>query len=148
MSIPSRYRVGKNGRKRSESAPLQPYVNDRAYVASSFLSVAIRAGLRSALGGASKERAELAQTPIPLEARVSGVPCGANGEELLRRLFEPLGYDVESEGALVDEDFPLGRGANARFGASPNDSFERFAGAFVCSDSGSGRRETLFRGRR
>ena len=104
---------GKNGRKRGDSAPLQPYVNDRPYVASSFLSVAIAQVLRSALSGTSRERTELAQTAIPLEAHISSVPCGANGEELLRRLFEPLGYVVETEGALVDERFP-------DWGASPS----------------------------
>jgi 3' terminal RNA ribose 2'-O-methyltransferase Hen1 len=103
---------GKNSKKRGEQGPLQPYVNDRAYVASSFLSVAIAQVLRSGLSGASKERPELAQTPIPLEAQISAVPCGANGEDLLRRLFEPLGYLVESEGALVDERF-------SDWGASP-----------------------------
>src|SRR5215210_7955952 len=78
-----------------EGGMLDQYVNDRPYVASSFLSVAIAQVLRSAMAGTSKERAELAATPIPLEARLAVVPC-RGGEVFLRRLFEPLGYAVEA----------------------------------------------------
>ena len=76
-----------------EGGALEQYVNDRPYVASSFLSVAIARVLGSALGGRSKDRPELAQQAIPLEARVSVLPC-RGGEDFLRRLFEPLGYEV------------------------------------------------------
>ena len=72
------------------------YVNDRPYVASSFLSVAIADVFSSALAGRSKERPELATTAIPLSARITALPC-RGGEELLRRLFEPLGYEVAAE---------------------------------------------------
>src|SRR5882724_6286073 len=44
---------------------LEQYVNDRPYVASSFLSVAIAQAFGTALGGRSKERPELAATPLP-----------------------------------------------------------------------------------
>ncbi len=81
------------------------YVNDRPYVASSFLSVAIARTLASALGGRSRDRQELAETPIPLQARISVIPC-RRGEELLRRLFEPLGYQMEIEPHLLDPSFP------------------------------------------
>src|SRR5947209_20366644 len=54
-----------------EGGSLEQYVNDRPYVASSFLSVAIARVLGSALGGRSKDRPELAQRASPLEARVS-----------------------------------------------------------------------------
>jgi 3' terminal RNA ribose 2'-O-methyltransferase Hen1 len=87
------------------SAPLEQYVNDRPYVASSFLSVAIAQVLGSALGGRSKERPELAATPIPLEARLSVLPC-EGGEDLLRRLFVPLGYEVEAVQHVLDPEFP------------------------------------------
>jgi len=46
---------------------LEQYVNDRPYVASSFLSVAISRVFGTAMNGSSKERPELAQTAIPLE---------------------------------------------------------------------------------
>src|SRR5689334_21376076 len=49
-----------------EGGALQQYVNDRPYVASSFLSVAIAQVLRSAMADTSKERPELAAAAIPL----------------------------------------------------------------------------------
>jgi RNA repair, ligase-Pnkp-associating, region of Hen1 len=72
----------------SEGKPLEPYVNDRPYAASSFLSVALTRLFRSALSATSKERPELVDEAIPLEATLACVPC-RGGEELLRRLFDP-----------------------------------------------------------
>ncbi|MFL5250426.1 MAG: 3' terminal RNA ribose 2'-O-methyltransferase Hen1 [Myxococcales bacterium] len=88
-----------------EGGALTQYVNDRPYVASSFLSVAIARVLGSALGGRSKERPELAERAIPLEARISVLPA-RGGEEFLRRLFEPLGYDVGAVQHALDETNP------------------------------------------
>lgn len=88
-----------------ESGLLQQYVNDRPYVASSFLSVALAQVYGSALKGQSKERPELAASPIPLVARLTALPC-RGGEGLVRRLFEPLGYSVDVEGAPLDPAFP------------------------------------------
>ena len=88
-----------------EGGTLDQYVNDRPYVASSFLSVAISRVLGSALGGRSKHRPDLAQTKIPLQARISVLPC-RGGENFLRRLFEPLGYEVVAERHPLDESFP------------------------------------------
>src|SRR5688500_15892696 len=59
----------------SESGPLAQYVNDRPYVASSLLSVAISDVFGTAMAARSKERPELAATPIPLTARIVAVPC-------------------------------------------------------------------------
>ena len=81
------------------------YVNDRPYVASSHLSVAISSVFGSALRGQSKDRPELAATPIPLEARIEVVPS-KEGAGLVRDLFEPLGYSVETQGYDLDERFP------------------------------------------
>ena len=81
------------GRQPRQGGALDQYVNDRPYVASSFLSVAISEVLGSALAGRSRERPELADTPIPLRVRIAVLPCRP-GEEFLRRLFEPLGYAV------------------------------------------------------
>ncbi|EIC23875.1 3' terminal RNA ribose 2'-O-methyltransferase Hen1 [Thiorhodovibrio frisius] len=89
----------------ASSAPLEPYVNDRPYVASSFLSVAIARTLGSALKGRSRERPELAETAIPLEAHLPALPA-AGGESFLRDLFEPLGYELEVEPVPLDEAFP------------------------------------------
>jgi 3' terminal RNA ribose 2'-O-methyltransferase Hen1 len=84
---------------------LEQYVNDRPYVASSFLSVAIAEVFRSALSGKSKERQTLADTPIPLRAEIDVLPC-RGGEVVLRKLFEPLGYTLTVERYPLDAQFP------------------------------------------
>ena len=68
---------------RGRSVTLEQYVNDRPYVASSFLSVAIAQVLSTALAGRCKDRPELAQTPIPLLVHLSVLPC-RGGEGFLR----------------------------------------------------------------
>lgn len=75
---------------------LAQYVNDRPYVASSFMSVAIAQVLRSALTGQSKERPELVDKPLALTAALPVLPC-RGGEGMVRALFEPLGYEVRAE---------------------------------------------------
>ena len=84
---------------------LAEYVNDRPYVASSFMSVAIAKVFSSALSGKSKDRPELVETPIPLSVKLSTLPC-RGGEIFLRRLFEPLGYTVHAERHVLDGRFP------------------------------------------
>ena len=85
---------------------LAQYVNDRPYVASSFLSVAIAQVLGSALSGTCKGKQELAETPLPLIARITALPCRRGGEAFLRKLFEPLGYPVTATRHALDEQFP------------------------------------------
>ena len=92
-------------RKRDGGFALEQYVNDRPYVASSFLSVAMGQVLRTALSGRSRERPELAEMSLPLELFLSCVPC-KSGEDTLRRLFEPLGFQVEARRLPLDEKFP------------------------------------------
>ena len=84
---------------------LGQYVNDRPYVASSFMSVAIAQVYGSALNGTSRERPELAETPMSLEASMPVVPC-RGGEGLLRSVFEPLGYTVTAGRLPLDSSFP------------------------------------------
>jgi len=91
--------------RRWAAGPLAQYVNDRPYVASSFLSVALAQVYRSALAGACKERPELVKESLPLEARLPAVPC-RGGEETLRKMFEPLGYEVEARRHALDASFP------------------------------------------
>jgi 3' terminal RNA ribose 2'-O-methyltransferase Hen1 len=88
-----------------EAYAMEEYVNDRPYVASSFMSVAIGRTLRTAMTGRSKERQELAETPVPLEAQITVLPC-RGGESVLRSLFEPLGYEVTAIRHPLDEKFP------------------------------------------
>lgn len=92
-------------RRPNRARALEAYVNDRPYVASSYFSVAIAQVLGSALAGRSRMRAELAAQPIPLEARLSAVRC-RGGEDLVRRLFAPLGYAIELESHPLDPAVP------------------------------------------
>ncbi len=84
-----------------ENFALAEYVNDRPYVASSFMSVAIAKVYSSALSAKCKDRPELVETPIPLSAKLSILPC-RGGDKFLRRLFEPLGYSVISDQHKLD----------------------------------------------
>jgi 3' terminal RNA ribose 2'-O-methyltransferase Hen1 len=84
---------------------LDQYVNDRPYVASSFLSVAIARVFNSALAGKCNARPELPEELLPLRVRVPALPC-RGGEDVLRRLFEPLGYAVHATQHPLDEQFP------------------------------------------
>jgi len=88
-----------------EGGQLQQYVNDRPYAANSFMSVAIGRMFATAMGGKSKERQSLAETPIPLEAKLP-VIAARGCEDLVRRLFEPLDYTVAVEALPLDEKFP------------------------------------------
>lgn len=102
-----RGRTGSSG----EGFSLEQYVNDRPYVASSFMSVALAKAFGTALSGRSKERPDLAEAPLPLTVHIAALPC-KEGDDFLRKLFEPLGYQVTLEGYQLDEKFP-------EWGASP-----------------------------
>ena len=93
------------GLVRGRGKTLREYVNDRPYAASSFLSVAISRVFGSALSGKSRDRPEMAETALPLRARIAVLPC-RDGEGFLRRLFEPLGYAVSAEPHAFDAAFP------------------------------------------
>ncbi|MEN6451738.1 MAG: 3' terminal RNA ribose 2'-O-methyltransferase Hen1 [Thermoguttaceae bacterium] len=92
------------GRGGVSQTVLAQYVNDRPYVASSFMSVAIAQVLGPALDGRSKERPELAATPIPLVAKLEVLPC-RGGEEFLADIFQPLGYEIQATRYPLDEKF-------------------------------------------
>ena len=87
------------------SGALDQYVNDRPYVASSFLSVAIAEVLGSALNGRSADRPDLVEVTFPFLVKLAALPC-RGGEVLLRKLFEPLGYKVTTAGQPLDPTFP------------------------------------------
>lgn len=83
---------------------LEQYVNDRPYVSSSFLSVAIAQVYGTALSGICRDRPQLVNEAIPLEATITALPC-RGGESLLRSLFEPLGYTLTAERQPLDTHF-------------------------------------------
>lgn len=85
--------------------PLAMYVNDRPYVASSFLSVAIVRAFRSALNGHSATHPELVQRRWPLDIALD-VVASRGGPDWIDRLFTPLGYTVRTERLPRDETVP------------------------------------------
>ncbi len=92
------------GKGREQRFLLGQYVNDRPYVASSFLSVAIAQVFGTALSGRCPDREETSRMPIPLVARIEVLPVRGD-DGLVQRLFEPLGYSVESARHGLDERF-------------------------------------------
>lgn len=88
--------------KHNTAFSLGQYVNDRPYAAGSMLAVAIGAVFRSAMKGVSA-KPELAEGALPLEFHLPAVP---GGESLVHKLFEPLGWAVETTALPLDPQFP------------------------------------------
>jgi RNA repair, ligase-Pnkp-associating, region of Hen1 len=82
-------------------------VNDRPYAASSFTSVVLGKVFGTAMTGRCDSRPDLAESLIPVEIEIPVLPC-TGGEAVLRRYFEPLGYEVECAPIELDERFPRG----------------------------------------
>jgi 3' terminal RNA ribose 2'-O-methyltransferase Hen1 len=93
------------GRGGAPDAALAQYVNDRPYAASSLLAVALSAVFSSAMRGVCGARPELPSQPRPLRIEVPALPA-RGGPELVRRLFEPLGWTVTVEPVALDTEFP------------------------------------------
>jgi 3' terminal RNA ribose 2'-O-methyltransferase Hen1 len=88
-----------------ESFSLGHYVNDRPYVASSFMSVALSKAFSTAMNGKCAKRPELVDQLMPFEVEISVLPAPRGGEILIRKLFEPLGYNVDLERHQLDSKF-------------------------------------------
>ena len=93
------------GKEGANSGGLFDYVNDRPYVSSSFLSVAISNVFRTAMTGRADEYQKLSDTPIDLEAAIIMLPCRGD-TSMLNKVFEPLGYEVNYKTFTTDENFP------------------------------------------
>ncbi|KUN04810.1 3' terminal RNA ribose 2'-O-methyltransferase Hen1 [Streptomyces yokosukanensis] len=93
------------GRGGAPDAALAQYVNDRPYAASSLLAVALSAVFSSALRGMCTARPERAAAPLPLRIEVPALPA-RGGADLVRRLFEPLGWSVSADPVALDTAFP------------------------------------------
>lgn len=91
--------------KNDSSFVLAQYVNDRPYVASSFLSVAINQVYRSAMQGVCKDRPHLVGQALPLEVQIDALRV-RGGEAFLRAVFEPLGYEIVVEPLPLDPLMP------------------------------------------
>ncbi|MGQ4383718.1 3' terminal RNA ribose 2'-O-methyltransferase Hen1 [Streptomyces sp. SAS_270] len=93
------------GRGGAPDAALAQYVNDRPYAASSLLAVALSAVFSSAMKGQCTARPELPARPLPLRIEVPALPA-RGGADLVRALFEPLGWTVTVEAVVLDAAFP------------------------------------------
>ena len=93
------------GKLGTRDGGLFDYVNDRPYVASSFMSTALVRVFGSAMNGKCDKKQELADTPLDLTACVHMLPCRGT-EDLPKEIFEPLGYTVETRTSILDEKFP------------------------------------------
>lgn len=93
------------GKVGSTEGGLFDYINDRPYVASSFMSTALSKVYSTAMSGRCDKRPELAASPLDLEARITMLPCRGDAE-LVSRIFEPLGYTISYERFILDEKFP------------------------------------------
>lgn len=88
-----------------EGFVLEHYVNDRPYIASSFMSNAISKAFGTAMNGTCRDKPELVNEKLPLEVVIS-VVSARGGETLIKRLFEHLGYAIEVENYLLDSKNP------------------------------------------
>jgi 3' terminal RNA ribose 2'-O-methyltransferase Hen1 len=95
----------RGSRFRSSDQSLSRYVNDRPYAASSMLAVALGRVFGSALGGRCKDRPELTDLELPLQVHVPALPA-RGGADLVRELFEPLGWQVDARESALDEQVP------------------------------------------
>ncbi len=93
------------GKVGSHDGGLFDYVNDRPYVMSSFMSTAISKVFSTAMNGRCDKRPELAAAALDLEAQLTMLPCRGD-QELVRRIFEPLGYTIAYDQTVLDEKFP------------------------------------------
>ncbi|MEV5430244.1 3' terminal RNA ribose 2'-O-methyltransferase Hen1 [Streptomyces sp. NPDC052701] len=93
------------GRGGAPDAALAQYVNDRPYAASSLLAVALSRVFSSAMKGVCNARPDLPGQPRPLRVEVPALPA-RGGPDLVRRLFEPLGWTVTADPVALDGQFP------------------------------------------
>ena len=93
------------GKLGTRDGGLFDYVNDRPYVASSFMSTAMIRVFGTAMSGKCEKRQALADSPLALEACVHMLPCRGS-ETFPMEIFEPLGYEVETRSSVLDEMFP------------------------------------------
>ncbi len=97
--------LAQDRRTRSSGFVLGRYVNDRPYVASSLLAVALARVFATALRGQCVARPELVQEELPLSIHLPALPDGGV-EGLIESLFEPLGWAVTRTAEPADPAVP------------------------------------------
>ncbi|MGX2993953.1 3' terminal RNA ribose 2'-O-methyltransferase Hen1 [Streptomyces sp. JNUCC 64] len=98
-------RKARGADRNTPDTALAQYVNDRPYAASSLLAVALSRVFTSALKGHCPALPERAAAPLPLRIEVPALPANG-GPELVRRMFEPLGWTVTATPVPLDGRFP------------------------------------------
>jgi 3' terminal RNA ribose 2'-O-methyltransferase Hen1 len=86
-------------------AGLDQYVNDRPYVASSLVSVALNVAFSTAMAGRGKQKTERFAERMHWRITLPAVACDA-GEKLITSVFAPLGYAVVTTRLPLDPQFP------------------------------------------
>ena len=90
---------------RGNDFALEAYVNDRPYATSSWMSTAIAGVFTSAMNGNCRDKPDMPKEAWPFVVHIP-VMSVRGGEVLLRKLFEPLGYQLTAEPMPLDEKFP------------------------------------------
>ena len=67
---------------------LGQYVNDRPYVASSFMSVALSKAFSTAMNEKCSNKPELVNQELELEVKIDVLPTPRGGERLIRQFFD------------------------------------------------------------
>lgn len=93
------------GKEGTMTGGLFDYVNDRPYVLSSFMSTAISRVFGTAMTGRADEHQMLADQELNLTAKLTMLPCRSK-QEMLDKVFVPLGYEVSYESCLLDSENP------------------------------------------
>lgn len=96
----------RNKRFRGDAGALDHYVNDRPYVPSSMLAVAIGTVFRTAMTGRSDSYPELAASALPLRIEIPAVSTRGGDADLIERMFEPCGWTVSERRIPLDPAYP------------------------------------------
>jgi 3' terminal RNA ribose 2'-O-methyltransferase Hen1 len=95
-------RLVRRGKVRdADGFALGSYVNDRPYAAGSMLALTLKSVFGTAMTGRCAARPELAATAIPLQIHLPALRC-RGGADLLGRLLEPLGWQIEATAVDLD----------------------------------------------
>ena len=84
---------------------LAQYVNDRPYVASSFMSVAIAQVLGSGTGWSFKRTSRIGQHPNSASGKLLKYCPAEAARSFLNDIFQPLGYEIQAIRYPLDEKF-------------------------------------------
>ena len=99
--------------RKNMAGTLDSYVNDRPYVASSFLSSAISNAFGSALNRHCERMPERLNEVMPFSVHIPVLRC-AGGSELIEKLFDPLGYEATAQQIPLNSPLSAGETENGK----------------------------------